>query len=551
MRAAIEFLDMDREELNQLVRRAQASLSVEDYRKVKGMAEALTYLTDLVADQQTTIRDLRELMFPASTEKTKAVLEKAGIQNTPKPTDQPGTPDPGIPKPGAAKPGAPKNGERKPKAPGHGRNGAEDYRTALRVIVRHASLKPGDRCPGCLKGKVYEQKEPRQLVRIVGQAPLTATIHELQRLRCNLCGEVYTADPPEGIGQDKYDESAAAMIAQLSYGTGMPFYRLEHLQQNLGIPLPASTQWDIVEEAAEVIKPARDELIRQAAQGEVLHNDDTSMRVLALRRAIAEEDGERTGIFTSGVVSTAEGRKIALFFTGRQHAGENLAEVLKRRAAELPMPIQMSDALSRNAPKPINLLVANCLAHGRRRFVQITPNFPEQCRQVLETLGEVYHQDRVARERGLSRVARLHHHQQHSKPVMDDLHLWFEAQLNEHKVEPNSGLGGAISYMLRHWQALTLFLREPGAPLDNNLVERALKKAILHRRNSLFYRTLNGADVGDLYMSLIHTCELNDVNPFDYLTELQRHAEELAANPADWMPWNHRTALERSLSKSL
>ena len=318
-------------------------------------------------------------------------------------------------------------------------------------------------CPGCLKGKIYEQQEPRLLVRITGQAPLTATVYELQRLRCNLCGEVYSADAPEGVGEDKYDESAAAMIAQLKYGTGMPFYRLEHLEQNLGIPLPASTQWEIVEEAAELIKPARDELIRQAAQGEVLHNDDTSMRVLALRRAIAEEDGERSGIFTSGVVSTEEGRKIALFFTGRQHAGENLADVLKRRAAELPTPIQMSDALSRNAPKPIQLLVANCLAHGRRQFIRIMPNFPEPCRHVLEALGEVYYQDRLAR--GLSRVERLHFHQQHSKPVMDDLHQWFEAQLNERKVEPNSGLGKAISYMQKHWHGLTLFLREPGAPV--------------------------------------------------------------------------------------
>ena len=327
--------------------------------------------------------------------------------------------------------GAPKPGEREQKAPGHGRNGAEDYRHPRRVIVRHSSLQHGDHCPGCLKGKVYEQQEPRQLVRIVGQAPLTATIYELQRLRCNLCGEVYSAEAPEGVGEDKYDESAAAMIAQLKYGTGMPFYRLEHMEQNLGIPLPASTQWEIVEEAAELLKPARDELIRQAAQGEVLHNDDTSMKVLALRRAIAEEDGERTGIFTSGVVTTAEGRKIALFFTGRQHAGENLAEVLKRRATELPMPIQMSDALSRNAPKPIALLVAHCLAHGRRLFVKITPNFPEPCRHVLERLGEVYHQDGVARERGLSRVERLHHHQQYSKPVMDDLHQWLEAQLKK------------------------------------------------------------------------------------------------------------------------
>src|SRR5262249_3896577 len=349
---------------------------------------------------------------------------------------------------------------------------------------------------------------------------------------------------------DKYDESAAAMIAQLKYGTGMPFYRLDDLEQNLGIPLPASTQWEIVEEAAELIKPARDELIRQAAQGEVLHNDDTSMKRLSPRRFSAEEGGERTGIFTSGVVSTAEGCKIALFFTGRQHAGENLADVLKRRAAELPMPIQMSDALARNAPKPIKLLVGNCLAHGRRQFIQITPNFPEQCRHVLEALGEVYHNDQLTRESGLSRAERVHVDQQHSQPIMNNLHQWLDTQLKENKVEPNSGLGKAISYMLRHWQALTLFLREPGAPLDNNLVERALKKAILHRKNSLFYKTLNGADVGDLYMSLIHTCELNDVNPFDYLTELQRHSENLIARPADWMPWNYRAALESGLSNS-
>jgi len=536
MRAAIEFIDMNREELNQLVEHARTSLSEDEFRKLKGVVEALTYLTDLVADQETTIQDLRELLFPASTEKTKEVLKKAGLEGTRKSTAE--KPSPSQPK------------EGKPNAPGHGRNGAGDYRNPRRVTVSHASLKHGDRCPGCLKGKVYEQQEPRRLVRIVGQAPLTATVYELQRLRCNLCGEVYSAESPEGVGEDKYDDSAAAMIAQLKYGTGMPFYRLEDLENNLGVPLPASTQWEIVEEAAELIKPARDELIREAAQGEVLHNDDTSMTVLALRRAIAAEPGERTGIFTSGVVSTAEGRKIALFFTGRQHAGENLAEVLKRRAAELSVPIQMSDALSRNAPKPIKLLVAHCLAHGRRQFVKIAPNFPEPCRHVLEALGEVYHQDRLACEQGLSRIERLHFHQQHSRPVMNDLHQWLGAQLKEHKVEPNSGLGKAIEYMLRHWQPLTLFLREPGAPLDNNLVERALKKAILHRKNSLFYKTLNGAEVGDLYMSLIHTCELNDVNPFDYLTELQRYAEELGAKPADWMPWNYRNTLERGVASS-
>jgi transposase len=530
MKPVTEFIDMDRDELSQLVERARSALSQDDFRKVKGMAEALTYLTDLVADQQTTIGDLRELMFPASTEKTKAVFEKAGIEPSSKPAGE--------------KTSAERTEAHKPKPPGHGRNGAEAYRNAQHIQIPHATLQHGDRCPGCLKGKVYGQREPRQLVRIVGQAPLTATVYELQTLRCNLCGEVYGADVPEGVGDDKYEESAAAMIAQLKYGSGMPFYRLEDLENNLGIPLPASTQWEIVEEAAELIKPARDELIRQAAQGEVLHNDDTSMKVLSLRRAIIEEASDRSGIFTSGVVATADGRKIALFFTGRQHAGENLADVLKRRAAELPMPIQMSDALARNAPTPIKLLVANCLAHGRRNFVKITPNFPDPCRHVLEVLGEVYHNDQLARERGLSRMERLRFHQEHSKPIMDDLHHWLEAGLKENQVEPNSGLGKAINYMLRHWQALTLFLREPGAPLDNNLVERALKKAILHRKNSLFYKTLNGAEVGDLYMSFIHTAELCGANPFDYLTELQRHARELAASPGEWLPWNYRQTLE-------
>jgi len=117
-------------------------------------------------------------------------------------------------------------------------------------------------------------------VRIVGQAPLAATVYSLERLRCGACGHVFTAPAPEGVGEEKYDETAAAMIAQLKYGSGTPFHRLEKLECLLGIPLPAATQWEIVEEAAELIRPARDELIRQAAQGEVLHNDDTSMRVL-------------------------------------------------------------------------------------------------------------------------------------------------------------------------------------------------------------------------------------------------------------------------------
>jgi transposase len=313
-----------------------------------------------------------------------------------------------------------------------------------------------------------------------------------------------------------------------------------------------------VAETAERIRSAFEELIRQAGQGEVLYNDDTAMKILALARAsphsanVEEEPSsshERTGLFTSGIVSTRQGQRIALFFTELKHPGENLAQVLARWAPESDPSIQMCDALSRNLPKlpgKSETLVGNCLAHGRRYFVEVTPNFPQECRFVLESLGEVYGYDAQAEEQELSPEERLRFHQEHSEPVMRKLHTWLQAQFDERKVEPNSGLGTAITYLLRHWHRLTLFLPQAGAPLDSNLVERALKKAILHRENSLFYKTENGAEVGDLFMSLIHTCELNDANPFDYLTELRKHAEELAKNPAAWMPWNYRQTLPRA-----
>jgi transposase len=253
-----------------------------------------------------------------------------------------------------------------------------------------------------------------------------------------------------------------------------------------------------------------------------------------------QDQSERKGMFTTGILSTINDQKIVLFFTGRKHAGENMTDLLEKRQADRSPPIQMCDALSRNAPKEFKTLLANCIAHGRRRFVDVAWNFPEQCRYVLETLKEVYKNDKIAKEQNMTPQERLSFHQSKSGPFMEDLKIWFNEQLDQNKVEPNSGLGQAISYMLNHWEALTLFLKVPNAPLDNNICERALKKAILHRKNALFYKTEHGAYIGDLFMSLIYTCNLAEINPFDYLTALQKHSSELFKNPRNWMPWNFK-----------
>ncbi len=540
-------------QLEDALRQAEKKLDEKDYAILRAVVDAYDTIAELVDDKNTTIARLRKLLFGSRTEKTKTVI--GGGKDLASPRSASAAVSTAVVL-------APEDAAKTP-AKGHGRNGADAYAGVEKVAVPHESLQPGDACPKCDKGTVYETGRPGVLVRLVGQAPIQAKIYELQKLRCNLCGVVFTAQSPDEVGPEKYDATAGSMIALLKYGTGMPFNREEKLQGSLGIPLPASTQWEIVHAKAEKIEPAFAELIRQAAQGEVVFNDDTTVKILELMGARAKEEtfaaeaadtsaegsakkppAERKGMFTSGVVSSKEDRKIALFFSGRQHAGENLADVLIERAESLAAPIQMCDALPRNLPGELATIVAHCLAHGRRQFVEVAERFPEECRHVLEALAVIYKNDGIARERNLSPQERLLFHQAESGPVMEELHAWLVRQFEQRCVEPNSSLGSAISYLLKHWERLTLFLRVAGAPLDNNVCERALKRAILHRKNALFYKTCHGAEVGDLFMSLIHTCELCGANPFDYLTELERHAGELSANPEHWMPWNYRDALE-------
>jgi hypothetical protein len=344
------------------------------------------------------------------------------------------------------------------------------------------------------------------------------------------------------------------VIAVLRFGLGTPHYRLDRLQEALGTPIPDATQWDILHARALEIYPAYQQLFHLAAQAPVLHNDDTHMLVLQFagkRREKLVEQGElprpdRTGLFTTGIAAVTPEGPLSLFFTGRRHAGENLSALLERRAKDLEPPLLMCDALDRNLPKGHIIRESNCLAHGRRGVVDQAENFPAECRHVLDQIGQVYAVEEACREENLSPEARLWLHQLVSAPVMKQLCTWMTAQLEEKRIEPNSEMGKAFNYMLKRWDKFTVYLRTAGAPIDNNVAERFLKLAILHRKNSLFYRSERGAVVGDIYMSLIHTAVLHGQNPIDYLTVLMSHYQAVAAAPADWMPWNYRRTLARA-----
>jgi hypothetical protein len=526
--------EIDLGTLHAIVEQARAALSEEQHEILKGAVDTLAEMTAELERKGVSIRRLRNLLFGARTEKTATVLgEEAGSGEGA--TKEAGGGDGAVEDDGTQADDR-SGGEQKKK--GHGRHGAHAYHGAQRVTVRHDSLSHGDRCPQCQSGNVYGQRDPRPLIRVTGMAPLGATVYELERFRCGACGEVFTATPPAGVGAEKYDESVPAMVAMLKYGAGVPFHRLEKLQRNMGIPLPAATQWELVRDAAVPLAPVHGEMIRQAAQGELVQNDDTTMTILELIANRPDDpvsdpgSGQRTGVYTTGIISKVGAQRMALFFTGLHHAGENLERVLGERASALGPPLQMSDGLSHNTAGDFETIEANCIAHARRYFVDVAPNFPAECRFVLETLREVYRTDARARREQMSDNERLRLHQAQSGPRMNGLEKWLDEQINDKKVEPNSGLGEAIQYMQKRWEKLTRFLVVAGAPLDNNLVEQALKRAILHRKNAMFYKTQNGAAVGDRFMSMIHTAELAGVNPFDYLVVLLRHATHVAEDPS-------------------
>lgn len=560
-------ISLDVKDVEALLARIEPLITKTDHECLKSLVGTLLEVTRLARQRGATIARLRRMLGQTSSEKTANVVGANGATETANasgPTtsgqDEPVTDQPSSGEstdtPANDAGGDAKSGD-KPRRRGHGRIPGSAYASES-IAVSHPTLCTGQRCPACAHGTLYALKEPAEAVRVFGQAPLVALRWECERLRCSGCGQLFTAPLPVQAQGPKYSESAAGMMIVLRYGMGMPLHRLEVMQRFLDVPVPASTQWEVARDHVQEVLPVYDVLVSLAANAPLVHNDDTYVRILELmgkRRskllAAGELDlPERTGLFTTGIVARTGAGPVALFASGRQHAGENLADLLDRRDPTLAPPTQMCDGLERNLPEEHAVVLANCLAHGRRHVVDEIGNHPELCAHLLDEIGKVFANDATCRKDDLTGEARLAFHQRESGPVMDGLRVWIEELFAEKRVEPNSGLGGALRYLLERWEPLTLFLRVAGAPIDNNISERSLKNAIRQRRASLFYRSRNGAFVGDVYTSLIVTTMLHHGDPFHYLTALFTNDKAVAAAPADWLPWNYEATLARLEQRS-
>src|SRR5512144_609038 len=447
--------------------------------------------------------------------------------------------------PSAAAPGETPAPDRRVRRHGHGRLGAAVYPGAKRVVCRHDTLATGQRCPACGRGTLYPLPAGVE-IRIDGNALLSAVRDELEKLRCSACGEVFTAAAPATAEPEKYSLRARTVIALGRYYLGLPFYRIEQYQALVGVPVADATLWDLAEQVAARAWPVFEALWTLAAQGEVIFQDDTHVRMLALlaENRHADATGEtlaRRGMYTTGLVVKTGEHVICLYRSGRAHAGDHLTDLLARRGTGLAKPIVMSDALAANQRDDDDTLIrCHCLAHGRRQFTDVEAVFPAEACHVITVLNQVFDHEAVTRDQVMTPAARLAYHQTHSGPLLAALHEGLEQQFHDHRVEPNSSLGKAFRYLFTRWESLTQFLRVEGAPLDNNTVERALKLIIRQRKNSLFYASAHSATVASLLTSLIATCVQAGVNALDYLVALQTHRPAVFRQPAAGLPWNYR-----------
>ena len=541
-----EEVTLSREEGEALLARLDANALTAEDRRVLG--KVLTFhfwLVFALREAKLSLKRIKALVFG---EKPKP----------PKPPSSDGTPSGGNELPTSTAQGGQSAGSaappaKKPPPPGHGRHGAEVYRAAQTVECRHEELAVGERCPACGRGTLY-RLPPGVEMRLDGNALLSAVRYELEKLRCSACGQIYTASVPVGVGPEKYTPRARAVLALARYYLGLPWYRLEGFQTLVGAPVADATQWDQSEIVGNCSHPIFKCLEKLAAQGEVIFQDDTLGRVLALieenhtARAQAQAQGKakpdtRTGMQTTALIVQVGERRICLYYTGRRHAGENLDALLTKREPGRGKPLVMSDALSHNNAEEAKLIRCHCLAHGRRKFGELDEDFPVESAVVVQALKLVFDHDAQAREERLIAPERLAYHQRKSGPIMKKLKRWLEQQTAQRLVEPNSSLGKAITYMLDHWSSLTRFLQEPGAPLDNNVAERALKLCIRQRKNSLFYATEHSAYIASVLTSVIATCVQAGVNALEYLVAVQEHRQEVFAHPSAWLPWNYEAAL--------
>jgi transposase len=264
---------------------------------------------------------------------------------------------------------------------------------------------------------------------------------------------------------------------------------------------------------------------------EIVLADETTMRVLAKKKT-------RTAWIWSFIARDQAEKEIIAYVYSKSRSGETPVRVLADTIGKL-----LVDGYSayNKVTVPGGRERAGCMAHLRRKFFEAQSAAPEAARKAMDFILEIYKVERAALDSEILGAAEhLALRQAHSKPVMEEFRAWLEAERPRHL--PNGPMGEAIRYALNQWDALTLFLSDAHLPVDNNASENALRIGALGRKNFLFVgHDAAGENLAALY-SLIATCEVNGVNPVEYIADVLMRVQSHPASridellPHNWTP---------------
>jgi transposase len=513
---------IDHKELEALIGRVEHAiehdLTVEasDLQLLLQAIQTLIVLQSSIEDKDITLHKLRKLLnIVASSEKRGSATGRAS-----------------------------KKPKKKPKPPAE---------REVQTVEHHAmqDMQKGDVCPQCSTGKLYSY-DPAVFLRITGFSPMHTSKHIVERLRCNACGQLFTAPVSDEVKADgepsqMYGYSARAIIAINKYFAATPFYRNENVQTMFGTPITASTQYDQCKAIADIAQPIYEALKAQAAQSHHIFVDDTHNQILQavpIEKPNRNKKGSklRTGVYSSALLAIDDDVKIMLYETSIGHAGEFADDVLRRRTLDKPPPNYMCDASANNSVSICKVQNSLCNAHARRYFFDIEKQFSEEVAWVLDQYKLIWINDTASEKLEHTPAQRLEYHQKHSKPVMQAIHQWCETMLNDSTSEHYSGLGKAQKYFVKHYKGLIGFCTYAGAAIDNNITEQALKLLISNRKNSYFYKTEEGAKTAHILISILATCHQNKINAFQYLVWVQQHRREIQVDPTAYLPWHFKQA---------
>jgi hypothetical protein len=337
--------------------------------------------------------------------------------------------------------------------------------------------------------------------------------------------------------------SANTYVAFMRFIMGMANYRLAKMQALMGMPLPASTQHKMMEQVYLAIKPIFELLKDRLVEATLVHTDDTRMKILAWCHGQGPPgaSGENRSVAdaTALIADLVDGHTVVAFQTDQWTSGRLAFTYLKDRDATTEC-IVMADAAATNAQVDVipGVIRVVCMDHARRKFFDLLNDHPEDIEWVLAQYAEIYGNDKHCKTEKLSHEERMRYHQAHSAGYMATLKVWMQEKQEHLAGHPNEPLGKAINYSLNNWTLLSEFLYTPGAPLSNARCEREVKKLIVHRKNSLFYRNQRGANIGSVIQSVICTCQQNNVNPIEFLNLVQRESSLVQKDPARYLPWS-------------